>query len=100
MKIQKNGKTINLTEKEAKKIINKYKINKFLNEDRISRVKNKKATRITEIIDQLRELNEMLKTTEYGSEVNKILGEIDSCVETQIEKIEDKLSGKDKKEKK
>ena len=32
MKIKKNGKTINLTETEAKKIINKYKINKFINE--------------------------------------------------------------------
>jgi hypothetical protein len=32
MKIKKNGKIINLTEKEIKKIINKHKINKFLNE--------------------------------------------------------------------
>jgi len=32
MKIKKNGKTINLSEKEVKKIINKNKVNKFLNE--------------------------------------------------------------------
>ena len=32
MRIRKNGKTINLSQTEAKKIINRYKINKFLNE--------------------------------------------------------------------
>jgi len=98
MKIQKNGKTVNLSESEVKKIINRFKINRFLSEDRIARVKHNKNTRIELIIDKLRELNNILKTTEYGSEINKILNEIDESVEKQIEKIEDKLNGKDKKD--
>jgi molecular chaperone DnaK (HSP70) len=32
MKIKKNGKTVNLSETEVKKIVTKHKINKFLNE--------------------------------------------------------------------
>jgi len=34
MKIKKNGKIVNLTETEVKEIINKFKIKRFLSEDR------------------------------------------------------------------
>ena len=97
MKIKKNGKIINLTETEVKEIINKFKIKRFLSEDRESRMNSGKNRRIEEIIDKLKELNEMLKSTEYGTEVNKILNDIDTSVETQIERIEDKINKRDTK---
>jgi len=34
MKIKKNGKSVELTEKEIKKIVTKHKINKFKNYER------------------------------------------------------------------
>ena len=97
MKIKKNGKIINLTETEVKEIINKFKIKRFLSEDRESRMNSGKNRRIEEIIDKLKELNEMLKSTEYGTEVNKILNDIDTSVETQIQRIEDKINKRDTK---
>ncbi len=97
MKIKKNGKIVNLTETEVKEIINKFKIKRFLSEDRESRMNSGKNRRIEEIIDKLKELNEMLKSTEYGTEVNKILNDIDTSVETQIERIEDKINKRDTK---
>tara|TARA_Y100001937_G_C7119166_1_gene331699 strand:+ start:1714 stop:2010 length:297 start_codon:yes stop_codon:yes gene_type:complete len=97
MKIKKNGKIVNLTETEVKEIINKFKIKRFLSEDRESRINMGKSRRIEEIIDKLKELNQMLKSTEYGTEINKILNDIDTSVETQIERIEDKINKKDTK---
>ena len=97
MKIKKNGKIVNLTETEVKEIINKFKIKRFLSEDRESRINMGKSRRIEEIIDKLKELNEMLKSTEYGTEINKILNDIDTSVETQIERIEDKINKRDTK---
>jgi hypothetical protein len=97
MKIKKNGKIVNLKESEVKEIINKFKIKRFLSEDRQTRMNMGKSRRIEEIIDKLKELNEMLKSTEYGTEVNKILNDIDTSVETQIERIEDKINKKDTK---
>ena len=97
MKIKKNGEIVNLKESEVKEIINKFKIKRFLSEDRQTRMNFGKGRRIEEIIDKLKELNEMLKSTEYGTEVNKILNDIDHSVETQIEKIEDKINKKDTK---
>ena len=97
MKIKKNGKIVNLTETEVKEIINKFKIKRFLSEDRESRMNIGKNRRIEEIISKLKELNEMLKSTEYGTELNKILDSIDYSVETEIEKIEDKINKKDTK---
>ena len=97
MKIKKNGKIVNLTETEVKEIINKFKIKRFLSEDRESRINIGKSRRIEEIIDKLKELNQMLKSTEYGTEVNKILNDIDTSVESQIERIEDKINKKDTK---
>ena len=97
MKIKKNGKIVNLTETEVKEIINKFKIKRFLSEDRESRMNSGKNRRIEEIIDKLKELNEMLKSTEYGTEVNKILDSIGYSVETEIERIEDKINKKDTK---
>lgn len=97
MKLKKNGKIVNLTETEVKEIINKFKIKRFLSEDRESRMNSGKNRRIEEIIDKLKELNEMLKSTEYGTEVNKILNDIDTSVETQIERIEDKINKRDTK---
>lgn len=97
MKIKKNGKIVNLTETEVKEIINKFKIKRFLSEDRESRINIGKGRRIEEIIDKLKELNQMLKSTEYGTEINKILNDIDFSVETQIERIEDKINKKDTK---
>tara|TARA_B100000900_G_C20271083_1_gene590027 strand:+ start:370 stop:666 length:297 start_codon:yes stop_codon:yes gene_type:complete len=97
MKIKKNGKIVNLTETEVKEIINKFKIKRFLSEDRESRINMGKSRRIEEIIDKLKELNQMLKSTEYGTEINKILNDIDTSVETQIERIEDKINKRDTK---
>jgi len=97
MKIKKNGKIVNLTETEVKEIINKFKIKRFLSEDRESRINMGKNRRIEEIIDKLKELNQMLKSTEYGTEINKILNDIDTSVETQIERIEDKINKRDTK---
>ena len=97
MKIKKNGEIVNLKESEVKEIINKFKIKRFLSEDRQTRMNIGKSRRIEEIIDKLKELNEMLKSTKYGTEVNKILNDIDTSVETQIERIEDNINKKDTK---
>tara|TARA_Y100000589_G_scaffold91718_1_gene86364 strand:+ start:8032 stop:8334 length:303 start_codon:yes stop_codon:yes gene_type:complete len=97
MKIKKNGKVVDLTESEIKEIVKQYKIKRFLSEDRQSRMNIGKNRRIEEIISKLKELNEMLKSTEYGTEVNKILNDIDNSVETQIERIEDKINKKESK---
>ena len=97
MKIKKNGEVVNLTESEGKEIVKQYKIKRFLSEDRESRIHMGKSRRIEEIIDKLKELNQMLKSTEYGTEINKILNDIDTSVETQIERIEDKINKRDTK---
>lgn len=41
MKIKKNGKSVELTEEEVKKIVTKHKINKFLNEQYTKTMRDK-----------------------------------------------------------
>jgi len=41
MKIKKNGKSVELTEEEVKKIVTKHKINKFLNEQYEKTIRDK-----------------------------------------------------------
>jgi len=96
MKIKKKEKTINLTEEEVKKIINKHKINRFLSEDRESRKTEDKIIKVKSILGKLTTLSNMLKTTKYNVESLSTLNKIEEFLEKEIESFEDKLENSQK----
>ena len=93
MKIKKNGKTVNLTEEEVNKIINRQKINNFLAEDTIYRKEQSKKTKIKSIINKLRELSNMLGSVGDLPEtkLNDVLHKVEQSVGQQIEDLEDAI---------
>ncbi len=97
MKIKKDGKVVNLTESEIKKIINQHKINNFLSEDRQSRKLDDKKLKVGSIINKMTILSNMLKTTKYNLESISTLHKIEEFLEKQIEEFEDKIEGEEAK---
>jgi Trp operon repressor len=98
MKIRKNNKVVELTESEVKEIVNKYKITKFLNEDRESRRADDKKLKVGSIIVKLTTLSNMLKSTKYNLESISTLHKIEEFLEKQIEDFEDKIEGEHAKQ--
>jgi len=102
MKIRKNGKTINLTQTEAKKIINRYNIDKFLNENKegsgpFPLPPGKKGS-VSTIVDYL-ETHLLKKYGEPGilddGELNKIFNPIKDRIYDAIKKIESAVKDDD-----
>jgi len=75
MKIKKNGKVVNLTEKEIKQIITKQKINKFLNEQIVQTMRD--------------EIHDLMKS--YEKIINSKVRGIDVLPESKIEDIMGKV---------
>ena len=75
MKIKKNGKVVNLTEKEIKQIITKQKINRFLNEQAILTMRD--------------EIHDLMKS--YERIINSKVRGIDVLPESKIEDIMGKV---------
>jgi len=98
MKIKKNGKIVNLTETEVKEIINKFKIKRFLSEDRESRKMDDKKMKVGSIITKMTILSNMLKTTATNLESISTLNKIEEFLEKTIEDLEDKIENKHSKE--
>ena len=98
MKIKKDGKLVNLTESEVKKIINQYKIKRFLSEDRESRKSEDKKMKVGSIISKMTILSNMLKTTSTNLESISTLNKIEEFLEKTIEDLEDKIENKHSKE--
>ena len=97
MKIKKNGKVVNLTESEVKEIVKQYKIKKFLSEDRQSRRSEDKESKIKSIVGKLKELTNILNTTESNLESLSTYNRIEEFLEKTIEDFEDKINKKDNK---
>jgi len=91
MKIKKNGKIINLTEEEIKKIVTKHKINKFLSEDKISRKTEDKKIKIKSIINKLTTISNMLDSTQTNVESLITLNNLEEYLEKKIEDFEEKI---------
>ena len=98
MKIKKDGKLVNLTESEVKKIINQYKIKRLLSEDRESRKSEDKKMKVGSIISKMTILSNMLKTTSTNLESISTLNKIEEFLEKTIEDLEDKIENKHSKE--
>lgn len=98
MKIKKNGKIVNLTETEVKEVINKFKIKRFLSEDRESRKMDDKKMKVGSIITKMTILSNMLKTTDTNLESISTLNKIEEFLEKTIEDLEDKIENKHSKE--
>ena len=94
MKIRKNGKTVNLTEVEVKKIINRNKINNFLSEDKESRKTEDKKVKVTSILNKLTTVSNMLRNIPTNLESLSTLNKIEEFLEKIIEDMEDKLETK------
>ena len=97
MKIKKNGKVINLTESEVKEIVKQFKIKKFLSEDRQSRRSDDKDSKIKSIVKKLKELTNILNSTETNLESISTYNRIEEFLEKTIEDFEDKINKKDNK---
>ena len=94
MKIRKKGKTVNLTEEEVKKIINRNKINNFLSEDKESRKTEDKKVKVTSILNKLTTVSNMLRNIPTNLESLSTLNKIEEFLEKIIEDMEDKLENK------
>ena len=97
MKIKKNGKVVNLTESEVKEIVKQFKIKKFLSEDRQSRRSDDKDSKIKSIVKKLKELTNILNSTETNLESISTYNRIEEFLEKTIEDFEDKINKKDNK---
>lgn len=75
MKIKKNGKVVNLNEKEIKQIITKQKINRFLNEQAIQTMRD--------------EIHDLMKS--YERIINSKVTGIDVLPDSKIEDIMSKV---------
>lgn len=91
MEIKKNGKIINLTEEEIKKIVTKHKINKFLSEDKISRKVEDKKIKVKSIINKLTTISNMLDSTQTNLEALITLNDLEEYLEKKIEDFEEKI---------
>ena len=108
MKVKKKGKVINLTEKEIKKIVTKYKINKFLNES-IPPLESKGGANTIELDeeDKVSDISKKLRNMfikEYGNGIDLEAGEksdlsspLSKALHSLIKSI--KKIGKDKNKK-
>jgi hypothetical protein len=76
LKFKKNGKVVNLNETEIKQIVNKYKINKFLSEQAISR-------------SMRDEIHDLMKA--YERIINSKVGGIDILADSKIEDLMSKV---------
>ena len=97
MKIKKNGSVVNLTESEVKEIVKQYKIKKFLSEDKQSRRTEDKESKIKSIVGKLKELTNILNTTESNLESLSTYNRIEEFLEKTIEDFEDKINKKESK---
>jgi hypothetical protein len=97
MKIKKNGKVVNLTESEVKEIVKQFKIKKFLSEDRQARRSDDKDSKIKSIVKKLKELTNILNSTETNLESISTYNRIEEFLEKTIEDFEDKINKKDNK---
>ena len=104
MKIKKNGSVIDITESEIKKIITKYKINKFLNESLLNdTAKETKNNKMDSIIKNLRSLSNTLDTTSANikaSSIDKFFGQIENKILEKLEDVEELIKKQREKEKK
>lgn len=91
MEIKKNGKIINLTEEEIKKIVTKHKINKFLSEDKLSRKIDDKKIKVKSIINKLTTISNMLDSTQTNVEALVTLNDLEEYLEKKIEDFEEKI---------
>jgi len=91
MEIKKNGKIINLTEEEIKKIVTKHKINKFLSEDKLSRKIDDKKIKVKSIINKLTTISNMLDSTQTNVEALITLNDLEEYLEKKIEDFEEKI---------
>ncbi len=76
LKFKKNGKVVNLNETEIKQIVNKYKINKFLSEQAISR-------------SMRDEIHDLMKA--YERIINSKVGGIDILADSKVEDLMSKV---------
>ena len=97
MKIKKNGKVVNLTESEVKEIVKKYKIKKFLSEDKQTRKSIDRGNKVESIIAKLKELTNILNTTKTNLESLSTYNRIEEFLEKTIEDFEDKINKKESK---
>ena len=97
MKIKKNGKVVNLTESEVKEIVKQFKIKKFLSEDRQSRMLEDKKIKVKSIINKITKLTNMLKAADTNTESLETLHKIEKSIESEIERLEDKINKIDNK---
>ena len=88
MKIKKNGKV---------EIVKQFKIKKFLYEDRQSRRSDDKDSKIKSIVKKLKELTNILNSTETNLESISTYNRIEEFLEKTIEDFEDKINKKDNK---
>jgi len=91
MEIKKNGKIINHTEEEIKKIVTKHKINKFLSEDKLSRKIDDKKIKVKSIINKLTTISNMLDSTQTNVEALITLNDLEEYLEKKIEDFEEKI---------
>jgi len=73
---KKNGKVVNLNETEIKQIVNKYKINKFLSEQAITR-------------SMRDEIHDLMKA--YERIINSKVGGIDILADSKVEDLMSKV---------
>ena len=92
MKIKKNGTVVNLTESEIKEIVKQYKIKSFLSEDRQSRKSLDRTKKVESIIAKMKELTNILNTTESNLESISTYNRIEEFLEKTIEDFEDKIN--------
>ena len=97
MIIKKNGSVVNLTESEVKEIVKQYKIKRFLSEDKQSRRSEDKESKIKSIVGKLKELTNILNTTESNLESLSTYNRIEEFLEKTIEDFEDKINKKESK---
>ncbi len=91
MKIKKNGKVVNLTEKEIKQIITKQKINRFLNEQAILTMRD-------EIHDLMKSYERIINSKVRGidvlpeSKVEDIMGKVKRAMLQNVEELRKAVS--------
>tara|TARA_B100000886_G_C20225898_1_gene408449 strand:+ start:87 stop:389 length:303 start_codon:yes stop_codon:yes gene_type:complete len=95
MKIRKDGIVVDLNESEVKEIVKQYKIKKYLTEDRESRMLEDKKIKIKSIINKITELTNILKSADTNTESLETLHKIEKAIESEIERIEDKINKKE-----
>tara|TARA_R110000824_G_C14798259_1_gene634099 strand:+ start:131 stop:541 length:411 start_codon:yes stop_codon:yes gene_type:complete len=76
VKFKKNGEVVNLNETEIKQIVNKYKINKFLSEQAITR-------------SMRDEIHDLMKA--YERIINSKVGGIDILADSKVEDLMSKV---------